>query len=143
MWVGGGMCPHHFQRLAVLRAMELGVSNLHLNSFFISKTSGYHDIGLINSSFGKKCSQKWDENFEMLVLRKFFHKKLYFFMSNLNVECFQLSFDIHNVHVGPKLRIFKNCSTKSYKISTVKVGYFGATLRQNYATFDGVQRLCM
>ena len=28
------MCPHHFERLAVLRAMELGVSNLHVNSFF-------------------------------------------------------------------------------------------------------------
>ena len=31
---GGGMCPQHFQRLAVLRTMELGVSNLHVNSFF-------------------------------------------------------------------------------------------------------------
>ena len=31
---GGGMCPQHFLRLAVLRAMELGVSNLHVNSFF-------------------------------------------------------------------------------------------------------------
>ena len=25
----GGMCPQHFQRLVVLRAMKLGVSNVH------------------------------------------------------------------------------------------------------------------
>ena len=62
-------------------------------------------------------------------------------MSNLNLECFQLSFDIHIVHVGQKLRIFKNCSTESQEISVVKVGYFGATLQQKYATWDGVQRL--
>ena len=68
---------------------------------------------LKNSSFKKKCGQKWDENFEKLILRKFFYNKFYFFMSNLNVECFQLSFDIHIVHVGQKRRIFKNCSTES------------------------------
>ena len=61
----------------------------------------------------KKCGQKWDENFEKLILRNFFYNKFYFFMSNLNVECFQLSFDIHIVHVGQKRRIFKNCSTES------------------------------
>ena len=31
-----GIYPHHFQRLAILRAMELGVSNFHVNSFFFS-----------------------------------------------------------------------------------------------------------
>ena len=55
-------------------------------------------------------------------------------MSNLNLECFQLSFDIHIVHVGQKWRIFKNCSTESQEISAAKVGYFSATLRQDYAT---------
>ena len=62
-------------------------------------------------------------------------------MSNLNLECFQLSFDIHIVHVRQKLRIFLNCCTESQEISTVKVGYFGATLRKNYATQDGAQNL--
>ena len=57
---------------------------------------------LKNSSFKKKCGQKWNENFEKLILRKFFYNKFYFFMPNLNVECFQLSFDIHIVHVGQK-----------------------------------------
>ena len=60
---------------------------------------------LKNLSFEKKCGQKRDENFEKLILRKFIHNKFYFFMSNLNVECFQLSFDIHIVHVGQKLSL--------------------------------------
>ncbi len=42
-----------------------------------------------------------------------FSKQIVFFMSNLHLECFQLSFDIHIVHVGQKLRIFKNCGTES------------------------------
>ena len=33
----------------------------------------------------------------------FFYSKLYFLMSNLNSECFQLSFDVHIVYVGQKL----------------------------------------
>ena len=31
---GGGLYHQHFQRLTVLRAMMLGVSNFHVNSFF-------------------------------------------------------------------------------------------------------------
>ena len=38
---------------------------------------------------------------------KFFSNKFYFFISNLNVECFQLSFDIHIVHVGQKMTNFQ------------------------------------
>ena len=91
--------------------------------------------------FDMKCVQKLEENFERKFLCNFFHNKLYFFMLNLNLECFQLSFDIHIVHVDQKLQIFKNCSTESQEISAVKVGYFVTTLRQNYATWDGVQRL--
>ena len=62
------------------------------------------------------------------------YSKLYFFISNLILECFQLSFDVYIVHVGQKWRIFKNCTTESWKISTVKVGYFSANLQQKYAT---------
>ena len=39
--------------------------------------------------------------------RKLFYNKFYFFMSNLNVECFQLSFDIHIVHIGQKTTKFR------------------------------------
>ena len=55
-------------------------------------------------------------------------------MKNMNSEYVQLSFDVHIVYVGQKLRIFKNCSTESHEISMVRVGYFGATLRQDYPT---------
>ena len=34
---GGGISPRHFQRLAILRAMKLWVSNLHVNSFYHHK----------------------------------------------------------------------------------------------------------
>ena len=33
---------------------------------------------LKKSNFKKKCGQKWDENFEKLILRKFFYNKFYF-----------------------------------------------------------------
>ena len=77
--------------------------------FFICKISGSHEKGVLSNKVferfefqKKKWSQICDENFEKLLLRKFFHNKLQFFMSNLNVECFQLSFDMHIVHVGQK-----------------------------------------
>ena len=68
---------------------------------------------LKNSSFEKKNWSKMGPKFWKTDFRKLFFNKFYFFMSNLNVECFQLSFDIHIVHVGQKRRIFKNCSTES------------------------------
>ena len=40
--------------------------------------------------------------FQKLILCKLFHNKFYFLMSNLNIECFQLSFDIHIVHANQK-----------------------------------------
>ena len=33
---------------------------------------------------------------------QFFHNKGHLFMSKMNLECFQLSFDIHIVHLGQK-----------------------------------------
>ena len=33
-----------------------------------------------------------------------------------------------------------NFQKSLYQMLAVKVGYFGATLQQNYATYDGVQR---
>ena len=57
---------------------------------------------LKNSSFEKKIWSKMGRKFWKTDFRKLFYNKFYFFMSNLNVECFQLSFDIHIVHVGQK-----------------------------------------
>ena len=56
------------------------------------KTSGNHkNGGLYNNFFEKiefqkkKCGQKWDENFEKLILRKFFCNNFYFFY--VKFEC--------------------------------------------------------
>jgi len=73
----------------------------------------------------------WKKNMQIVL------QQIVFFISNLNLESFQLSFDIHIVHVGQKLWIFENCSTESQEISAVKVCYFGTT----YVTCDGAQWL--
>ena len=56
---------------------------------------------LKNLRFKKKAIKN-----EMKILKNAFYANFFkhtvFFMSNLNVECFQLSFDIHIVHVGQK-----------------------------------------
>ena len=41
--------------------------------------------------------------FEKSIFCKFFKANYIFFMPNLHLECFQLSFDIHIVHVDKKL----------------------------------------
>ena len=69
------------------------------------KTRGYHENGgLSRKYFEKFAFQKKNmiKN-ENLILCKFLQNKLYLFMSNLNLECFQLSFDVHIVHFGQKL----------------------------------------
>ena len=55
-------------------------------------------------------------------------------MSNLNLECFQLSFDIHIAYVGKKMADFQIFHTKSKQIFKVKLGYFGAPFWQNYTS---------
>ena len=57
---------------------------------------------LKNSSLEKKIWSKMGRKFWKTDFSKMFYNKFYSFMSNLNVECFQLSFDIHIVHVGQK-----------------------------------------
>ena len=66
-----------------------------------------------NSRFEKKIAVKNETKIlKNLFFFKFFHNKWHLFMSNMNVECFQLSFDVYIVHIGQKL-IFKNHCTKS------------------------------
>ena len=65
----------------------------------------------------KKFRQSRDQNFEKSVFFKKFQSKLYFSMSNLNLECFQLSFDIHIAYVGKKWQIFKFFIPKGSKFS--------------------------
>ena len=51
----------------------------------------------------KKISLKMRQNHGKVDFRQIFHNKLYFFMSNLNLECSQLSFDVHIVHIDQKI----------------------------------------
>ena len=74
------------------------------------KTSEKYNLGGLYTKIFKKFEfrkkkflQSWSENFEKFVFHNYFYNKLYFFMSNLNLECFQLSFHIHIVIVGQKL----------------------------------------
>ena len=57
--------------------------------------------------FSKNLSYKknLNETKKLFMKNQFFasfSKQIVFFMSNLYLECFQLSFDIHIVHVGQK-----------------------------------------
>ena len=73
------------------------------------KTSGNHkNGGLYNNFFEKfefrkkKMRSQKGRKFWKIDFSQISYNKFNFFMSNLNVECFQLSFDIHIVHVGQK-----------------------------------------
>ena len=65
----------------------------------------------------KKFHHNCRGNFEKSVFCKKFRSKLYFSMSNWNLECFQLSFDIHIAYVGKKWQIFKFFILKASKFS--------------------------
>ena len=51
----------------------------------------------------KKIPPKMRQNLRKNDFCPIFCNKLHFFMSNLNSECSQLSFDIHIAHIGQKL----------------------------------------
>ena len=66
-----------------------------------------------------------------LIFAYFFCNKSYFFMSNLNLECSQLWFGVHIVHVAQKLG---KLEFSPMDFSKVKLGDFGAPLQEKYAT---------
>ena len=76
------------------------------------RTSGHHkNRGLSKKffeklAFRKKMLSKMGRKFFKILFSQIFSKQILFFMSNLNVECFQLSFDMHIVHVGQKMTNF-------------------------------------
>ena len=93
-------------------------------SFLVFKTSETYKFGRLYKNFfekfefrKKKFRQSRGENFEKSVFCKKFQSKLYFSMSNWNLECFQLSFDIHIAYVGKKWQIFKFFILKASKFS--------------------------
>ena len=83
------------------------------------RTSGHHkNRGLSKKFFEKlafrkkKILSKMGQKFFKILFSQIFSKQILFFMSNLNVECFQLSFDIHIVHVGRKMTNFQKLCRK-------------------------------
>ena len=110
----------HIWKLAMTFWMQLGVWNLHVIFIF-----GVYDewrkknLGVLKSFFQKFFILNF-------FFRKFSFKKKFFFvifekipwqnmfgMVNLNLEWFQLSFDVYVVYVGKKLQIFQNWCIKS------------------------------
>ena len=73
----------------------------------IIKIGGCQKNFLKNWRFEKKMLSKMGRKFFKILFSQIFSKQILFFMSNLNVECFQLSFDIHIVHVGQKMTNFQ------------------------------------
>ena len=78
------------------------------------RTSGHHkNRGLSKMFFEKLAFRKKNavkngtKIFQNLIFAIFFKNRFYSVISNLNVECFQLSFDIHIVHVGQKMTNFQ------------------------------------
>ena len=67
--------------------------------------------------------------------------QLSFFLSNLNWECFQLSFDIHIVYTSQKFRFFPYCSIKKWKLFFVRLIDFSSILQKSYGWLDVFQRL--
>ena len=56
------------------------------------------------SHFEKKIAVKNETKIlKKLFFSNFFKKNGPIFISNMNVECFQLSFDVYIVHIGQKL----------------------------------------
>ena len=93
-------------------------------SFLVFKTSEKYKFGGLyikifkNFSFEKKNFIKaGTKNFEKSVSCKKIQSKSYFSMLNLNLECSQLSFDIHIAYVGKKWQIFKFFIPKGSKFS--------------------------
>ena len=83
------------------------------------RTSGHHENrglykkNLKNWRFEKKnMLSKLQRKFFKILFSQIFSKQILFFMSNLNVECFQLSFDIHIVNVGQKMMNFQKLCRK-------------------------------
>ena len=71
--------------------------------------------------------------FENPIFAKKTYKQLYFFFSDLNLECFQLSFDVYIVYIDKNCEFLK-IFMPNWNFSAAKLAHFGATLRQNYKT---------
>ena len=84
-------------------------------------------------------AKSWIKNFEKFIVLKTFFIKLYFSTLNINLEWFQLSFDVYIVSIGDKLYIFKNVLKAENLMSSDEV-IFGTTFWKHCKSKDGFQR---
>ena len=111
------------------------------------RTIGEYCLGGLYNIFLKKndpknffSSQLWQKILKIQFLKNI-SCKVVFFIPNMILECFQLSFDIHIVHTSQKFRFFPNCSTKNWKIFFVRLIDFSSILQKSYGWLDVFQRL--
>ena len=69
------------------------------------------------------------------------YRQSYFFIPNIKLESFQLSFDILVVHTNQQFWFFQNRSTKIWKIFSVRLIDFSLFYKKNYSWLDVFQRL--
>ena len=132
---GGWISPPRLWRPAVWFWMRLGMSNLHVNFIFgVYKQQRKWLWVLYKKNFEKFTfeifffPQNRGENFWKSNFCQKNWKQLYFFFSELNLECFQLSFDVYIVNIDKKIVNFWKLSWQNWKFSTVKL----ASLVQPY-----------
>ena len=96
----------HFSQNHVMVTKILDFSHKHSNQKFVKS------FFLISCQVFQKFSQDWQQvtNFSdqksrtQLFFFKFFKTKVSDFVSNINDDCFQLSFQVYNVSVAQKLK---------------------------------------
>ena len=109
---GGGIKTLHVWRLPILTGMKFGLSNLHVIFIFgvwNNRVKGILVVdfkNLKNFDFEKKkffsgLRQKFLKIQFSLIFSKILIE-FYFLRSNLNLECVQLSFDVHIVYLSQK-----------------------------------------
>ena len=107
---GGGIKTLHVWRLPILTGMKFGLSNLHVIFIFgvwNNRVKGILVVdfkNLKNFDFEKKkffsgLRQKFLKIQFSLIFSKILIE-FYFLRSNLNLECVQLSFDVHIVYLS-------------------------------------------
>ena len=107
---GGGIKTLHVWRLPILTGMKFGLSNLHVIFIFgvwNNRVKGILVVdfkNLKNFDFEKKkffsgLRQKYLKIQFSLIFSKILIE-FYFLRSNLNLECVQLSFDVHIVYLS-------------------------------------------
>ena len=67
--------------------------------------------------------------------------KVVFFVPNMILECFQLSFDIHIVHTSQKFRFSQIVPPKTERFSLWDLMTFSSILQKSYGWLDVFQRL--